>query len=71
MTSSSNTHPARPQSALYYDAVRAAGEINLLFLDLVKEGLTREELATSIKRRPSLWQRFETWLDHLPTLPAK
>jgi hypothetical protein len=48
---------------MFYDAVKRAGEVNLTFLDLVKDGMTREMLATSIKRCPSLWQRVEHWLD--------
>jgi hypothetical protein len=58
------------QAALYYSAVRHAAEVNLLFLELVMDGLTREELITNIRRRPALWQRFETWLEYLPGSPV-
>jgi hypothetical protein len=55
------------QVRMYYDAERKAGEVNATFLELVKGGMTREELARNIERRPSLWARFENWLTKLPT----
>lgn len=54
------------QEQMYYDAERRSAELNLQFLEFVKDGLTREELARNIERRPSLWGRFESWLDKLP-----
>ena len=56
------------QMQMYYAASRQVAETNNAFLELVKEGLTREELARNIERRPALWQRFENWL---PVLPSK
>ena len=58
----------RTQLQMFYAAHRQVAETNNTFLELVKEGLTREELATCIERRPALWQRFENWL---PVLPSK
>jgi hypothetical protein len=55
------------QEQMYYAAERKAGELNLQFLDFVKDGLTREELQTNIDRRPSLWGRFSNWLEKLPS----
>ncbi len=52
----------------WYQAEQQAARVNEVFLFLVKEGMTREELATCIERRPALWQRFEDWL---PVLPSK
>jgi hypothetical protein len=60
---------AAQQVQMFYDAVSRAGEVNVTFLDLVKDGMTREELAKNIARRPSLWQRFEHWLPLLPSIP--
>ena len=40
---------------------------NDLFLMLVKDGLTREELQENITRRPLLWEPFSHWLDRLPS----
>lgn len=56
------------QVQMYYAAERRAAEVNATFLDLVKEGLTREELARNIERRPSLWSRYQHWLPHLPSM---
>lgn len=58
----------RSQLQMFYAASRQVAETNNTFLELVKEGLTREELARNIERRPALWQRFEHWL---PVLPSK
>jgi hypothetical protein len=58
---------AATQVQMYYAAEHRAAEVNLTFLDLVKDGMTREELARNIERRPSLWQRFEHWVPHLPS----
>ena len=56
----------KSNAAMYYDAVKKAGEVNELFLELVKEGMTRAELEKLIARRPSLWGRFENFLGVLP-----
>lgn len=55
------------QVQMYYAAERQAAEVNLQFLEFVKDGLTREELQTNIDRRPALWGRFANWLDRLPS----
>jgi len=56
----------KTQAQMFYDAGRQIAETNILFLELVQDGLTRRELARNIERRPSLWGRFENWLDKLP-----
>ena len=33
---------------------------------IVKQGLTRKELANLIKKRPALWSRFSNWFKVLP-----
>lgn len=58
------------QEQMYYAAERSSAEVNLQFLEFVKDGLTREELQTNIDRRPSLWGRFSTWLEKLPSSTA-
>jgi len=55
------------QHALFYQAQRNIASGNETFMDLVREGMTREELAINIERRPSLWRRFEGFLDVLPS----
>lgn len=55
------------QVQLFYAAQRQVAGVNALFLELVHDGLTREELARNIERRPGLWGRFEHWLDKLPS----
>ena len=53
---------------LGFAAASARGsEANDVFLELVRDGLTREELAKNIARRPQLWRRFENWLKVLPS----
>lgn len=55
------------QRDLYYQAVRRAAEVDKTFLEFVEDGMTREELARNIERRPQLWGRFSNWLDKLPS----
>lgn len=57
---------ANDQLRLYYQAERKAAEANLLFLDMVQEGMTRQTLQKLIERRPALWGRWSNWLETLP-----
>ncbi|MBC8737147.1 hypothetical protein F6X40_10040 [Paraburkholderia sp. UCT31] len=52
---------------MFYQEQRKIADGNATFLDLVRDGMTREELATNIARRPSLWGRFANWLEVLPS----
>jgi hypothetical protein len=54
------------QLQIFYAEQKKIGESNQLFLDLVNDGMTREELQANIKRRPELWGRWENWLPKLP-----
>jgi hypothetical protein len=51
---------------MYYDAAKRDAEQNKLFLDMVKEGMTQQELKALIKLRPNLWGKWSNWLDKLP-----
>lgn len=55
------------QHQMFYAAQRDVATVNSDFMWLVKNGLTREDLASCIQKRPSLWQRFEGFLDKLPS----
>ncbi len=55
------------QMQMFYTEQRKIGEVNETFLFLVKHGMTREELAACIAKRPALWQRYASWLDKLPS----
>lgn len=55
------------QAQLFYQASRNAAMVDQDFLFLVDQGMSREELAKCIARRPALWQRFESWLAKLPS----
>ena len=59
--------PQRTQLQMFYAAHRQVAETNNTFLELVKEGMTREDLAACIAKRPALWQRYASWLDKLPS----
>ena len=62
---------SRPtQHQILYQEQRKIAEVNELFLQFVKDGMTREELARNIERRPELWGRFSNWLDKLPSGPS-
>lgn len=55
------------QVQLFYQAHRNIAGGNEVFLHLLRDGLTREELGRNIQRRPSLWGRFAGFMDTLPT----
>jgi hypothetical protein len=55
------------QTALFYHEQQKIARGNETFLQMFKEGLTREELEALIKKRPSLWGRYERWLKILPS----
>jgi hypothetical protein len=55
---------------MFYQEHRKIADANLTFLELVADGMTREELQRNIERRPSLWSRYEHWLPKLPSRAA-
>lgn len=59
------------QQAMYYDAVRRLGERDEAFMDILGDGLTRQELATNIERRPSHWGRYAGFFRSLPSSPLE
>jgi len=56
----------KSQLQMFYEEQRKIADANLTFLELVEDGLTRQELQRNIERRPELWARFSNWLDKLP-----
>jgi len=54
------------QLQMYWQVHQNIARGNDLFMQMVRDGLTKKELATNIDRRPELWGRFENWLDKLP-----
>lgn len=61
-----NNKKAKSQEQLYREAERKIGDANRLFLEMVDDGLTKQELQKLIARRPALWGRFDNWLPVLP-----
>lgn len=59
------TRPTQMQ--MYYAVSFKIAECNQMFLQLVRDGLTREELEKLIAKRPSLWGKYEGFLSRLPT----
>lgn len=57
----------KSQIQIFYEEQRKIGAGNETFMELVRDGLTREELERNIARRPALWSRFVGWLDQLPS----
>lgn len=60
----------KSQMQIFYEEQRKIGDANETFMELVKDGLTRQELARNIERRPVLWSRFSAWLETLPSREA-
>jgi len=54
------------QALMYYAAERRSADLNQAFMELMKEGLTRAELAKLIAKRPATYGRFSAFLDKLP-----
>lgn len=50
----------------YWEAHRKASDLNAAFLDMVSDGMTRKELQVLVELRPSVYGRFENWLEKLP-----
>lgn len=61
----------RTQADMYYNAVRNSCERDETFMELVRNGLTRQELAVNIERRPSLWSRYAGFFRTLPSSPLR
>ena len=54
------------QKQMFYRAGQKVADLNKTFLEIVKSGLTRQELEHNIKKNPNTWSRFSNWLDKLP-----
>ena len=54
------------QKQMFYEAQKKSADADKLFLDMVKDGMTRQELQSCINHRPAIWSRFSNWLDKLP-----
>ncbi len=54
------------QKQIFYQVSREIGEKDDTFMQLVRSGLTREELGHLIERRPALWGRYASFLKTLP-----
>lgn len=66
MSNTKTVLPRPTQEQMFYQAGRDVAAVNDDFMFLVQNGLTREDLARNIERRPSLWSRFSGFLDTLP-----
>lgn len=56
----------KTQLEMFWEAHRRIAESNALFMDMVREGLKKDELRRLIKLRPNLWGRFAHWIEVLP-----
>lgn len=59
----------KTQKQMFRDAEQIAADRDNTFMELVNHPtnpLTREDLEKNIARRPSLWKRYEGFLDKLP-----
>lgn len=66
MATAAQTQVRPTQQQMFYNSVRKTGEQDELFLELVRDGLTRHDLARNIERNPRLWLRYSAWLHTLP-----
>lgn len=56
----------KTQLQMFYEEQRKIADAEQLFVEMVRDGLTRAELQAAINRRPALWERYENWLAVLP-----
>jgi hypothetical protein len=54
------------QLSIFYSEHKKIAAVNEQFLMFVKDGLTRDQLARLIEKRPANWSRFSNWLKVLP-----
>jgi hypothetical protein len=55
------------QIQIFYQTQRMIGELNSLFMDMVRKGdITRAELQKLIEKRPNIYGRFAGFLKTLP-----
>jgi hypothetical protein len=51
----------------FYKAHRDIADCDATFMELIRGGLTRDELARLIAKRPALWSRYSAYLKTLTT----
>lgn len=56
----------KTQTQIFYDERKKIAGADELFMEMVKEGMTRDELVKLIEKRPELWGRFSNWIGVLP-----
>ena len=56
----------KTQMEMFWESHNRLARRNEAFLDAVKDGMTRQELESLIKRRPNIWGAYSHWLDKLP-----
>jgi hypothetical protein len=54
------------QMQMFYQEQRKIADLNALFMEMVKDGMTRAELQKLITKRPHVYGRFSNWLPMLP-----
>ena len=59
----------KSQLQIYREVERKIANLNEAFMDLIREGLTREDLEMLIDKRPELYGRFSNFLNVLPRRP--
>ena len=55
------------QLQMFYQEQSKLASCDKLFLAMVKDGMTRQELQSCINHRPAIWGRFNNWLNKLPS----
>jgi hypothetical protein len=53
----------KTQQEMYYKAVKKSAEQDKLFLFFINEGMTKAELDKLIKKRPTVWGKYQNFAD--------
>lgn len=56
------------QISMFYNAQCTLARENQTFLVLVQSGMTKSDLKRNIEKRPSLWKKYEHWMEKLPEI---
>jgi hypothetical protein len=55
----------KTQEQMFYESQKKSSEKHKLFLELVKDGMTKKELEANIAKNPAVWECYSRWLEVL------
>jgi len=56
----------KTQEQFFWEEHRKIANLNQVFMEMVKDGMTAKELEALIEKRPHVYSRFSHWIAKLP-----